>query len=69
MEQQFNPVGQAENWQSKVKRFIKETIRVIRVTKKPGKTEYISIVKVTGIGILAIGLLGFLIFLIKQLLF
>ena len=69
MEPQFNPAGQPENWQTKVKRFIKETIRVIRVTKKPGKTEYLSIVKVTGIGILLIGLLGFLIFLIKQLLF
>ncbi|HLC81693.1 MAG TPA: protein translocase SEC61 complex subunit gamma [Candidatus Nanoarchaeia archaeon] len=60
---------QLESWQFKFKRFIKEAIRVIRITKKPGKNEYWGIVKVTGAGILIIGLLGYLIFLIKQLLF
>ncbi len=53
---------------NKVKRFIKETIRVLRITKKPGKEEYKSVVKVTGLGIIAIGAIGFLIFLLKQLL-
>jgi protein transport protein SEC61 subunit gamma and related proteins len=54
---------------SKIKRFWKETIRVLRVTKKPNKEEYKSILKVTGIGISIIGALGFVIFLVKQLLF
>jgi protein transport protein SEC61 subunit gamma and related proteins len=60
---------QQDNWKSKVKRFIKETIRVLRVTKKPNKTEFLGIVKVTGLGIVIIGVIGFLIFMVKQLLF
>lgn len=54
---------------NKIKRFIKETMRVLRITKKPGMTEYKSLLKVTGIGVAIIGMLGFVIFLIKQLLF
>lgn len=58
-----------ESKKNKVKRFIKETIRVIRITKKPNKAEYVSTLKVTGLGIAVIGALGFIIFLGKQLLF
>jgi len=54
---------------NKIRRFFKQTIRVLRITKKPNKEEFKSIVKVTGLGILIIGLIGFFIFLIKQLLF
>ena len=61
-EQEFQPQG-------KVRRFFKEMIRVIHVTKKPNKEEYKNLVRVTGIGISIIGALGFVIFLIKQLLF
>ena len=57
-----------ESKKAKVKRFIKETIRVLRITKKPTKEEYKSIVKVTGLGIAIIGALGFVKFLLKQLL-
>ena len=46
--------------------FIKESRRVLRVTKKPSKEEFKTIVKVSGLGILAIGLVGFLITMIKQ---
>ncbi|MBS3156329.1 protein translocase SEC61 complex subunit gamma [Candidatus Woesearchaeota archaeon] len=45
----------------KLKTFIIESKRVLRVTKKPSKEEFIAVVKVSGIGILAIGLIGFLI--------
>jgi protein transport protein SEC61 subunit gamma and related proteins len=62
-------MDQPDNWKFKLKRFIKETVRVIRVTKKPNKEEFKNIVKVTGIGIAIIGLIGFILFLIKQLLF
>ena len=55
--------------QSKLKKFIKETFRVLRITKKPNQEEYKSLVKVTGLGIAIIGAIGFVIFLIKQLLF
>ena len=53
----------------KIKRFIKEVQRVLRITKKPNKTEFASIVKITGLGLIIIGSIGFLIFVIKQLLF
>ncbi len=52
----------------KLLRFYKESMRVLRVTKKPNKTEYLTTVKVTGLGIGIIGLLGFVIFMLKQLL-
>jgi protein transport protein SEC61 subunit gamma and related proteins len=58
-----------ETKKNKVKRFIKETVRVLRITKKPNKNEFISIVKVTGLGIAIVGAIGFAIFLLKQLLF
>jgi len=53
----------------KFKRFINECIRVLRVTKKPNKLEFTTIVKVSGLGILIIGLLGFVIQMIKVLFF
>ena len=54
---------------SKVKRFIKETIRVLRITKKPNREEFTSTLKVTSIGAAIIGAIGFILFLLKQLLF
>ena len=54
---------------NKVKRFIKETIRVLRITKKPDREEYKTLLKVTSLGTAIIGALGFIIFLLKQLLF
>ena len=54
---------------AKAKRFWKQTIRVMRITKKPGKEEYLTVVKVTGMGMLVIGLFGYILFMIKQLLF
>jgi protein transport protein SEC61 subunit gamma-like protein len=52
----------------KMKRFGTECKRVITVTKKPDKTEFLSVVKVTGIGILVIGALGFVLTMLKELL-
>lgn len=59
---------QQEVRSNKVQRFIKEVVRVIHITKKPNRTEYISLVKVTGLGIAIIGLIGFVLHLLKQLL-
>ncbi len=53
----------------KIKRLITEYKRVITVTKKPTKEEFITIVKVSGLGILAVGLLGFIIQMIEALIF
>jgi len=53
----------------RIKRFLKETRRVLRITRKPNKEEFKTTVKVTGLGAAIIGALGFVIFLLKQLLF
>ena len=53
----------------KLKRFGIECSRVLRVTKKPDSIEYKTIVKVSGLGMAVIGLMGFLIQIIKQLFF
>ncbi|MFA6073814.1 MAG: protein translocase SEC61 complex subunit gamma [Candidatus Woesearchaeota archaeon] len=51
----------------KLREFITECGRVLRVAKKPSKQEYWTIAKVSGIGILVIGLMGFLLHLIDRL--
>lgn len=53
----------------KTKRFGRECLRVLKVTKKPSSEEFKIIVKVSGLGILVIGLIGFVIQMAKQLLF
>ena len=53
----------------KIKIFFIECKRVLRVTKKPTNTEFRSIVKVSGLGILIIGLMGFLISILRQFIF
>ena len=49
--------------------FLKQCERVLRVSKKPDAEEYKMVAKVTGIGIIIIGVIGFIITLISQLLF
>lgn len=46
---------------SRIKSFFKEILRVFKVTKKPSMEEFKVIVKVSGIGILIIGIIGFFI--------
>ncbi len=53
----------------KIKGFINECVRVLRVTKKPDKVEFITIVKASGLGILIIGMVGFIIQMVKVLFF
>ncbi|MEM4263860.1 MAG: protein translocase SEC61 complex subunit gamma [Candidatus Woesearchaeota archaeon] len=57
------------NWKEKIKNYLIECKRVIKVTKKPDRTEFKTIVKVSGIGILIIGAIGFLINMFKELFF
>ena len=55
-QQEFKPsLGQ------RIKRFGRECIRVLKVTKKPTKAEFKTIVKVSGLGILIIGFIGFVV--------
>ena len=49
---------------SKIKDKIKQYKRVLAVAHKPDKEEFISSMKITGAGIIFLGLIGFIIFLI-----
>ena len=46
---------------TRFKSFIIESKRVFKITKKPSKEEFKAIVKVSSIGILIIGVIGFII--------
>jgi protein transport protein SEC61 subunit gamma-like protein len=43
---------------------LKTYIRVLKLTKKPSREEFLTIAKVAGLGILAIGFLGFIIYVL-----
>ncbi|TKJ17746.1 protein translocase SEC61 complex subunit gamma [Candidatus Woesearchaeota archaeon B3_Woes] len=53
----------------KLKRFFVECKRVLRVTRKPDSVEFKTIVKVSGLGMAIVGLIGFVIQIIKQMFF
>ena len=57
------------SWQYRAKSFIGECIRVLKITKKPDAVEFKTIVKVSGLGILIIGAIGFVIQMLKILFF
>jgi len=46
---------------------LKQYKRVYSITKKPSKVEYQGIVKITGLGMLIIGVISFAIFLVVEL--
>jgi protein transport protein SEC61 subunit gamma-like protein len=63
-----NPSGPAQlGRMDKLKQFYRECMRVYKVTKKPDREEFKTIVKVSAIGILIIGALGFIVSLIQRL--
>jgi len=51
----------------KIKDFWIESKRVMRITKRPNKEEFLTIVKVSGLGILVIGFIGFLLHMLNRL--
>ncbi len=53
----------------KLKEFIKECIRVLKVTRKPDMKEFKTIIKITGLGLIVIGMIGFIIQMTKMLIF
>lgn len=53
----------------RLREFITACKRVINITKKPDRDEFKTIVKISGAGILIIGLIGFLVAVAKDLLF
>ncbi|HHT18124.1 MAG: protein translocase SEC61 complex subunit gamma [Euryarchaeota archaeon] len=50
-----------------VANFIKQCQRVLKVSRKPDREEFFNVAKVTGIGIILIGVIGFIIIVISQL--
>ena len=54
---------------ARFKRFVTECGRVLRITKKPDKIEFVTIVKVSALGIAVIGLVGFVLQMMKIYLF
>ena len=55
------------NVKESMNRFYKECKRVLRVSKKPDREEYFNFSKVTALGIIIIGVIGFAVILISQL--
>ena len=47
-------------------RAYKETRRILRLTRKPRASEFNETAKITGLGVILIGLVGFILFLIAQ---
>jgi len=59
----------ASSWKYKVRSFIGECARVLKITKKPDAIEFKTIVKVSGLGIVIIGLIGFIVQMAKIMFF
>lgn len=53
--------------QESLQNLMKDAKRVLKVSKKPDREEYFNFSKVTAIGILLIGLIGFIIVIIGML--
>jgi protein transport protein SEC61 subunit gamma-like protein len=53
---------------AKIDYAIKETRRILRLTRKPRGSEFNETAKITGLGMVLIGALGFVLFMIFQLL-
>jgi protein transport protein SEC61 subunit gamma-like protein len=49
--------------------FLKQCERVLRVSKKPDMDEYKTVAKVTGLGIIIIGVIGFIVSILSQVIF
>ncbi len=43
-------------------------LRVLKLTKKPSREEFLTIAKVAGIGILAVGAIGFIVYVLLTML-
>ena len=55
------------NVQDKFNNFIKDAKRVLKVSRKPDLPEYRDLAKVSGIGVIIIGVIGFAIVLLGSL--
>jgi protein transport protein SEC61 subunit gamma and related proteins len=58
---------QMSEWWIRLNKFGKECRRVMKVTQKPNKEEFLSMVKITALGMTIVGLIGFVLSMIQQL--
>lgn len=57
-----------DNYKESIISFIKQCKRVLRVSKKPDRFEFTNVAKITGIGVIIIGVIGFAVSIATQLL-
>jgi protein translocase SEC61 complex gamma subunit len=55
-----------KEWPGIAKKKFREYKRVLSITRKPKMNEFQAVVKVTGLGMAVIGLIGFTIFVVVQ---
>ena len=55
------------NVQESFNKFIKDSKRVLKVSRKPDKQEYLELAKVTSLGVVIVGVIGFVVFLLGAL--
>lgn len=61
--------GRIGRWTARLSSYLTECRRVLQVTKKPTGFEFKTIVKVSGLGMAIIGIIGFLLQFGKEILF
>jgi protein transport protein SEC61 subunit gamma-like protein len=47
-----------------MRKFIQNCKRTLQVAKKPDRSEYLQVAKITGLGILLVGFIGFIVMFI-----
>jgi len=57
-----------DSYKESIISFYKQCKRVLRVSKKPDRFEYTNVAKITGIGVIIIGVIGFAVSIATQLL-
>ncbi len=55
------------NVQERIDKFVKDSKRVLKVSRKPDAQEYRELAKVSAIGVVIIGVIGFVIVLLGSL--
>ncbi|MEM0372863.1 MAG: protein translocase SEC61 complex subunit gamma [archaeon] len=56
------------NAKQKIKDFLSNAVRVLRLTTKPKKDEFWTVAKITGLGIIVLGFVGYVVDSIRFLL-
>ena len=55
------------NVQESFNKFVKDSKRVLKVSRKPDGQEYRELAKVTSLGVVIVGVIGFVVFLLGAL--